>query len=304
VDCADTDCSLSSTVTVCVPPPPPTEDDDASCADGIDNDNDGYVDCADHDCSRNSAVTVCVAALEADNASCADGIDNDNDGYTDCADYDCSRNNAVTVCAPPPPIALLDAIYAERVAKAKVLSYYEARRFIFSRLDNENGQVRGVYTNESVYTLSIPNGTVMNTEHTWPSSWVVSGDDGFYSDLHHLFPTKSWINQERGARPFCEVVVVFGSHPAGSRWGMGAGGSVCFEPRDEHKGNAARAMFYVSAAYGLPMEDGMETTLRSWHKQDPPDVWEQARNTAITATQGYGNVFVTSPSTVAQVLDF
>ena len=75
---------------------PITENDDETCADGIDNDLNGYTDCEDYQCSRNPSVHVCVT--ESDNEACADGIDNDLNGYTDCEDYNCSRNSSVQVC--------------------------------------------------------------------------------------------------------------------------------------------------------------------------------------------------------------
>ena len=72
------------------------EGDVASCKDGLDNDNDGYVDCRDFGCSKNPAVTFCGA--EDTDARCSDGIDNDGDGYFDCDDFSCSKNPNVTVC--------------------------------------------------------------------------------------------------------------------------------------------------------------------------------------------------------------
>ena len=65
-------------------------------ADGIDNDNNGYIDCADFGCSRNDDVTVCGS--EDTDTLCGDGEDNDGDGYVDCEDFDCSQNDNVTVC--------------------------------------------------------------------------------------------------------------------------------------------------------------------------------------------------------------
>ena len=35
----------------------------------------------------------------ADPLNCADGEDNDHDGFTDCADFDCAWNPEVTTCA-------------------------------------------------------------------------------------------------------------------------------------------------------------------------------------------------------------
>ena len=74
----------------------PGESGDAACADGDDNDGDTYVDCDDFDCSRDPAVAVCPH--EVDDAACADGEDNDGDGFIDCDDFDCQVPE-VNVCA-------------------------------------------------------------------------------------------------------------------------------------------------------------------------------------------------------------
>jgi hypothetical protein len=68
--CTD-DCSLPGCEThhAC------TED----CADGIDNDSNGWVDCQDPECASRSWC------LE----HCSDGRDNDYDGFIDCQDEDC-----------------------------------------------------------------------------------------------------------------------------------------------------------------------------------------------------------------------
>ena len=72
-----------------------------NCADGVDNDLDGFVDCADADCDGNSACFE----------DCTDGLDNDIDGFVDCADADCL---AAPACQPtdsptsvPTPAALV-----------------------------------------------------------------------------------------------------------------------------------------------------------------------------------------------------
>jgi hypothetical protein len=75
---------------------PAGETGDAACSDGDDNDSDTYVDCGDFDCSRDLSVTVCPH--EMDDTACADGDDNDADGFIDCEDFDCQVPE-VTVCA-------------------------------------------------------------------------------------------------------------------------------------------------------------------------------------------------------------
>jgi len=77
----------------------PTSDsnDDGSpavlqCADGLDNDNDGFTDLADSDCSSSmdddESATAVPVALQ-----CADGLDNDSDGLVDLADPGCAGSS-------------------------------------------------------------------------------------------------------------------------------------------------------------------------------------------------------------------
>jgi len=65
---------------VCVP----TEDPEESCADGIDNDCNGFADASDSNCAP-----VCIPD-ETPEVSCFDGNDNDCVNGTDCADASCS----------------------------------------------------------------------------------------------------------------------------------------------------------------------------------------------------------------------
>ena len=102
--------------TLDVTPSAPTMETD--CADGLDNDDDGYVDCEDVDCSNNSACPEdCSDNVDNDYDGyvdcqdsecqgdpecaeiCDDGLDNDYDGYTDCRDSDCAGDaSCVEIC--------------------------------------------------------------------------------------------------------------------------------------------------------------------------------------------------------------
>lgn len=155
---------------------------------------------------------------------------------------------------------------------------------------------------------TIPDNTIINVEHTWPQSRFT----GRYrpemqkSDLHHLFPTDSQMNAIRGNNSFGEVVsdtkilkcknVRFGKSAEGR-------GDV-FEPPPEHRGNVARALFYFSVRYDLPIDPVQEAYLRKWNREDPVDAEELERNEKIAALQGNRNPFVDYPELADKISDF
>ncbi|MEZ4460229.1 MAG: endonuclease [bacterium] len=186
------------------------------------------------------------------------------------------------------------------VAAHTELDYRVARQHIFGTIDNRDGWVEGVYTAFQLQTSVIPNGNIMNTEHTWPRS-KLSGAAA--TDLHHLFPTASDANSKRSNFPFGDVVTVTWER-GGSKLGKDHIGNIVFEVRPEQRGDTARAMFYVAAVYGYPIDDAQEATLRSWNDQDPVDARELNRNDAVEAVQGNRNPFVDDASLVGQIADF
>ena len=223
--------------------------------------------------------------------------------------------------ASGPP--LLDAI-AANYAPARTLGYTAARDSLYAYEQRTDGALCGVYTrfciqltpgadpSTDAYTQGI------NAEHTWPQSMGASAEPS-KSDLHHLFPAKDNVNSSRSNHPYGEVPdgeadtwyregasqtfvpVVFvdewsekdNAHPDPAWAGR-------FEPRHDHKGNAARAVFYYRAvhrgqvtAYGSePFFDVMKDDLVVWHYSDPVDLEEYARSEWIASLQGTPNPFV------------
>ncbi|MDG0815875.1 endonuclease I family protein [Bdellovibrio svalbardensis] len=154
----------------------------------------------------------------------------------------------------------------------------------------------------------IPDGNILNTEHTWPQSRFTGKFNKMMqkSDLHHLYPTDSEMNSIRGNNEFGEVVKDSKNLKCPvSRTGKPAGGGAeVFEPPVSHRGNVARALFYFSVRYGLPIGERQENTLRKWNKEDPVDEEEVRRNDAILKVQGNRNPFVDYPELADKISNF
>lgn len=199
------------------------------------------------------------------------------------------------------------------------LGYDNARKKLFGELDikkdNRGYYVKDVYcnfeiANNQIAPGKIPSSSLLNCEHTWPQSrFSRAFPEGLQKgDLNHLYITDSRANSLRSSNPFGEVQD--GGHPSGkcvdSMLGkpVGGGGSMVFEPPQEHKGNVARALFYFSVRYKLPIDSRQEAILRQWHKDDPVDEADRERNEKIFGMQNNRNPFVDFPELVDDIADF
>ncbi|XGC80563.1 endonuclease I family protein [Bdellovibrio bacteriovorus] len=154
----------------------------------------------------------------------------------------------------------------------------------------------------------VPDNTIINVEHTWPQSRF-SGrhNKGTQkADLHHLYPTDSQMNSIRGNNNFGEVAKDTQNLKCkASRFGRAANGNrEIFEPPQNHKGNVARALFYFSLRYDLPIDANEEAFLRKWSKEDPIDEDEIKRNEEILDLQGNRNPFVDFANLEDRINDF
>jgi endonuclease I len=199
-------------------------------------------------------------------------------------------------------------------------SYNSARDAMFNTLDEENGQISCVYTG---YTISFTDrqdaqSKGFNTEHTWPQSFY-DQDSPMRTDIHHLYPTRSDVNSARSNYDFAEI-----PDSDTDRWYRNSTNTTSmptsnideyselettasqntFEPREDHKGNVARAVFYFWSVYqnnSSVTSDGtdneaffnrMKDDLLAWHDADPVDQKEVDRSIGIEAVQGNRNPFV------------
>lgn len=195
----------------------------------------------------------------------------------------------------------------------------------FASRNNGNGtrSVFCVYTGyEYIYTGTFAWG-VMSREHTFAHSWMPtfpSTSNDQYADQHHLFPThQNNANGRRSNHPFGIVANVTYQFLEG-KVGTNSAGQIVYEPRDSHKGDVARALYYMMVRYDgisgnswnlqylngttLPaLSEAPQDTniLKQWNIQDPPDKWEVDRNNYIQSIQQNRNPFVDHPEYVSYI---
>ncbi len=246
------------------------------------------------------------------------------DGFAQCPDPG-------TVIFPGQEGTALQASLRTTYRPPVGLSYAGARDVMFTELDNEAGTVRGLYTGFAV--LVDPESTSprsdafeqgVNTEHVWPRS-KGTGSLPAEADLHHLFPTEIRANNDRAAHPFDEIpdevtdwwyllarkesapdlesIDLYSeldqTHPSPSYTGR-------WEPREERKGDVARAMFYIWTVYRGEAQsadaaffDIQKDVLWAWHLADPVSDAEYTRTCAIAPYQDdKPNPFVIDPTLV------
>ena len=157
---------------------------------------------------------------------------------------------------------------------------------------------------QDVYNEPNQNTQGINQEHTWPQAYLNgSGSAAAERDLHHLFPTKVDVNNDRGSLPFAEI-----PDEQTSRWYRDALSQTAppplaerdayselrtgtsFEPREKHEGDVARALFYVRTVYDDEADaawfEPQMRPLYAWHALDPVDQAEYDRTFRVASFQG------------------
>ena len=202
---------------------------------------------------------------------------------------------------------------------SSTLGYTKARDTLYSVIDVQEGnQLSCVYSGFTI-TLDIfqdPSTDAyrqgINCEHTFPQSMGADSEPQ-KSDMHHLFPCKSNVNSSRGNHPYAEIpdedtdkwyrndTIVY-TIPTefieefAEKYNSDNLTDKRFEPREDHKGNAARAMFYFFAMYHDEADtdfwDVQDSVLLQWHYYDEVDEWENNRTWRIANYQEYPNPFI------------
>jgi hypothetical protein len=177
---------------------------------------------------------------------------------------------------------------------------------------------RYIYQGAFAWWSGTPGNTATLTrEHTFAQSWMPTSNVPTwpqnlagreypeYNDLHHLFPAHQQNgNNRRSDNPFGNVQNVTYVDPTTGlgKVGTSSTGQLVYEPKPEHKGDAARALMYMSVCYhqingfnwSFPSNQSPAVII-SWHQQDPPSEMEIARHELIYFWQKNRNPFIDNP---------
>ena len=192
------------------------------------------------------------------------------------------------------------------------LGYTDARDIMYGTIDIQEGnQLSCVYTGYTITldTTADPSTNAyeqgINCEHTYPQS-MGAGDEPQKSDMHHLFPCKSNVNSSRGNDPYAEIpdedtdtwyrndysqedIPTEYIDEFAEKDNPPDPNNEVFEPRENHKGNASRAMFYFFSMYNDVADTNFwneqRDVLLDWHYYDEVDGWELNRTWAIASYQ-------------------
>lgn len=205
--------------------------------------------------------------------------------------------------------ALLDSV-VKNYKPTKTLGYDKARDTMYKVIDLKPGnQLTCVYTGYTI-TLDLTKDPStdaynknINCEHTWPQSLGAKYEPQL-SDLHHLYPVYEPVNSSRGNDPFAEIpdqntdkwyrltearTTIPPANIINEYSEKENDAPLCFEPREDHKGNVARSMFYFYAMYCSAADSNFwhiqKNTFLQWNYYDPVDLAEYNRTWKIASYQ-------------------
>jgi hypothetical protein len=226
-----------------------------------------------------------------------------------------SRLNA-QVYAPVFPALSGSTLYQALVANYKpatVLDYANARDTMFVRVYAvDDDSVRCIYSTHTLYLdrtqnprqYLFQNGGPLgiSTEHAYPQS-KGAGSGNARSDMHHLFPARTPVNEARSNKPFASIpdeqvqqwfykTFTLTAKPAVNAHLYSKSNAANFEPRQAAKGDIARAVFYFYTMYTTEalnadpnFFESQRATLCQWHYQDRADSVELIKTWRIAPYQ-------------------
>ncbi len=222
------------------------------------------------------------------------------------------------------------------VRKRTAISYGDETWEVFYYSDrNDEGYCMDMYCDTwNKFTTPGEKVSGCNIEHSFAKSWWGGAENDAYKDCYHLNPSNSIANSARSNYPL--GVPVKEIKTAGSlRIGKIHHDSLnvdfwVFEPKDEYKGDFARAYFYMATCFGKDINGNVDVVCKKyngwrtdnkdvgskfamqndnylefqpweaellikWHRQDPVSVKEIKRADAVSNFQHNRNPYIDYP---------
>ena len=209
--------------------------------------------------------------------------------------------------------------------------------FYYSDRDEE-GYCMDMYC-DTWYKFASPGTAVTgcNIEHSFAKSWWGGNENDAYKDCYHLNPSNSTANSSRSNYPLGVPVKELKDQSTTGSLKVGKMHHptldvdfFVFEPKDEYKGDFARAYFYMATCYGhwsngkydpicskhqgwrldndqvgskfamqndnyLEFQPWEQELLIAWHRQDPVSIKEIRRQDAVSDFQHNRNPYIDYP---------
>ena len=201
---------------------------------------------------------------------------------------------------------------------------------------NDEGYMMDMYCDDWSY-VSTPGEVASgcNIEHSFAKSWWGGTSNDAYKDCYHLNPSNSTANSARSNYPLGVPVSNLKDNTGSLKVGKMHHPTLdvdfwVFEPKDEYKGDFARAYFYMATCYGhwsngdiddvlskyngwrvdnsdvgskyamqndnyLEFQPWEQEILIQWHRQDPVSEKEIKRMDAVSNFQHNRNPFIDYP---------
>lgn len=225
--------------------------------------------------------------------------------------------------------------------------------FFYSDRDPVTGKIMDMYCDDwKIVTSPGQVASGCNIEHSFAKSWWGGSENDQYKDCYHLNPSNGTVNSSRSNYPLGVPTQDIKSGTGSLRVGKAThtiirpDGSTLteahwvFEPKDEYKGDFARAYFYVATCYGhdaqgncpdlretskkkyagwrtdnkdvgsyyamrndsyLEFQDWEIDVLLAWHRQDAVSEKEINRADAVSDFQHNRNPYIDYPELVEYI---
>ena len=192
-------------------------------------------------------------------------------------------------------------------------------RLLYANYNGDATTAKTWKTSQGSY--GVEKGYVWNKEHIWAKAngFGSASSCAAYSDLHHLRASDWKCNNTRSNFPFANVTPHNNTtasqdyRQSNSYLTDNYKNNNLFEPRDDDKGDVARALFYMATRYyngegsnntHLTLTTGTDSsggkwgyldTLLAWHEADPVDEFEAHRNDLVYTIQNNRNPYIDHP---------